>query len=110
MGEWILDWTLEEAEECWWELQWLWHSGGVKTNLTSENTKLHSEVTSANQAATKIVETVVRPFWGDRPQSGWVKPVHWVQKWDSVGRMRPEGGVDRLNATWTEANWLEVDD
>lgn len=50
MGEWVL----EEADQCWWELYWLWQSEGVKTNLTSGRVKPQTTVTIEEE----IVEIV----------------------------------------------------
>ena len=60
MGEWVLDWTPEEAAQCWRELHWLWHSEGVKVNLISNKADLYSEATSESQSKTERVETVAR--------------------------------------------------
>ena len=74
MGKWKLDWTVEEAGQCWWELHWLWHSGGVKANLTIKNAMLHSEVATATQTEFEIIETVTRPVWDIAHQSSWLEP------------------------------------
>ena len=78
MGESVLDWTLEEAAQCWWELHWLWHSEGVKVNLTSKRAELYSEAVSESQSETERVETVARPPWSNLQQSGWAELAQWV--------------------------------
>lgn len=77
MGEWILDWTLEEASQCWWELHWLWHSGGVKENLTSNKVELYSEAASESQSKAERVETVVRSPWDNAHHGSWAEPAQW---------------------------------
>ena len=79
MGGWVLDWSVDEVEQCWRELLLLWHFEGFKASLTSGRVEFCTKVTAEAQPEWEVVETVARQARDYIQQYSWAEPALWIQ-------------------------------
>lgn len=62
-GEWILDWSEEEAELCWYDLLIMWQYERLQENLRNNRFIYSSPAGAQTQSELELVETSVILGW-----------------------------------------------
>lgn len=73
MGEWVLDWSLEEAELCWYNIWVLWSSEDLRANLTSNQIKYINLQKIERPSESEVVETVDVSVGGHSVRDRWLE-------------------------------------
>ena len=72
MGNWVLDWSRCDAEQCWWEISQLWESDGFRVSLTSQRSSIDSA--KVNEDKWELVGDSARPRPGSPvQQNSWTE-------------------------------------